>query len=139
MEELRHRIALYRGFLEDGFSVHKIEFYLQQICDSEDELSHLGSNGGTAGLTDLIRVIGLAIKKAPPNGENGRAEVSSNQWSRSPQWPRVNRGATPRKPHFFTAAAMLGPAFAKSSGVITGKNSTLALSQRKNGSAIAGM
>jgi hypothetical protein len=38
MEELRRRIALYRGFLEDGFSAHKIEFYLQRIYDSDDEL-----------------------------------------------------------------------------------------------------
>jgi hypothetical protein len=44
MEELRRRIALYRGFLEDGFSARKIEFYLQQICDSEDELARLEWN-----------------------------------------------------------------------------------------------
>ena len=41
VEELRHRIALYRGFLEDGVRPQQTEFYLVQICDSEDELAQL--------------------------------------------------------------------------------------------------
>jgi hypothetical protein len=44
IEELRRRIAFYRGFLEDGVSLHKTEFYLLQICESEDELAQLELN-----------------------------------------------------------------------------------------------
>jgi hypothetical protein len=41
VEELRQRIALYRGFLEDGSRPQQTEFYLVQICESEDELAQL--------------------------------------------------------------------------------------------------
>ena len=41
--------------------------------------------------------------------------------------------------YFFTAASMLGPAFAKSSGVIAGMNSTFALAVKNQGSARAGI
>ena len=41
VEELRHRIALYRGFLEDGSRPQQTQFYLVQICDSEDALAQL--------------------------------------------------------------------------------------------------
>ena len=41
--------------------------------------------------------------------------------------------------YFFTTASMLGLAFAKSSGVIAGTNSTLALAVRNHGSARAGI
>jgi hypothetical protein len=40
-EQLHQRIALYRGFSEDGLSTHKAEFYLSQICKLEDELEQL--------------------------------------------------------------------------------------------------
>ena len=46
VEELRQRIALYRGFLEDGSRPHQTEFYLVQICDSEDELAQLEITSG---------------------------------------------------------------------------------------------
>ena len=38
---LRQRIALYRGFLDEGSCPHQTEFYLLQICDSEEELERL--------------------------------------------------------------------------------------------------
>jgi hypothetical protein len=41
--------------------------------------------------------------------------------------------------YFFTAASMLGPALAKSSGVIAGMNSTFALPVKNQGSARAGI
>jgi hypothetical protein len=41
VEELRQRIVLYRGFLEDGSRPAQTEFYLVQICESEDELAQL--------------------------------------------------------------------------------------------------
>ena len=41
VEELRHRIELYRGFLEDGSRLKQTEFYLEQIRDSECELARL--------------------------------------------------------------------------------------------------
>jgi hypothetical protein len=40
-EELCERIALYRSFLEDGSRAQQTEFYLAQICESEDELAQL--------------------------------------------------------------------------------------------------
>jgi hypothetical protein len=40
-QQLRQRIALYRGFLDDGLYPHQTEFYLLQIYDSEDELERL--------------------------------------------------------------------------------------------------
>jgi hypothetical protein len=40
-QELRRRISLYRGFLEDAVRLDRIEFYLTQICDSEDELARI--------------------------------------------------------------------------------------------------
>ena len=46
-EELRQRIALYRGFLEGGFCIDKSEFYVGQICDAEDELARLEVNKGS--------------------------------------------------------------------------------------------
>ena len=41
VEELRQRIALYRGFLEDGSRPRQTEFYLARICESEDEMAQL--------------------------------------------------------------------------------------------------
>ena len=41
VEELRQRIALYRGFQEDGSRPQQTEFYLVQICQSEDELAQI--------------------------------------------------------------------------------------------------
>ena len=40
-EQLHQRIALYRGFSEDGLSLPKTEFYVSQICKLEDELEQL--------------------------------------------------------------------------------------------------
>jgi hypothetical protein len=45
----------------------------------------------------------------------------------------------PDQAYFFTAASMLGLAFARSSGRMAGKNSTLALAARNQGSAMAGI
>src|ERR1700733_6434986 len=53
------------------------------------------------------------------------------------EWSR--KGAIQGKAYFFTAASMLGPAFAKSSGVIAGMNSTFALAVKNHGSARAGI
>ena len=41
VDELRRRIALYRGFLEDGSRPEQTEFYLAQISESEDELAQI--------------------------------------------------------------------------------------------------
>lgn len=43
-QQLRRRIALYRGFLEEGAYPHQTEFYLSQICESQDELERLELN-----------------------------------------------------------------------------------------------
>jgi hypothetical protein len=40
-QQLRQRIALYRGFLEEGSYPHQTEFYLLQIYESEEELERL--------------------------------------------------------------------------------------------------
>jgi hypothetical protein len=40
-QQLRQRIALYRGFLDEGSYPHQTEFYLLQIYESEDELERL--------------------------------------------------------------------------------------------------
>jgi hypothetical protein len=34
-------MALYRGFLEVGAGPQQTQFYLMQICESEDELAQL--------------------------------------------------------------------------------------------------
>ena len=44
VQQLRQRIALYRGFLDEGSYPHQTEFYLLQICESEDELERLELN-----------------------------------------------------------------------------------------------
>jgi hypothetical protein len=45
VQQLRKRIALYRGFLDEGSYPHQTEFYLSQICESEYELERLERNG----------------------------------------------------------------------------------------------
>ena len=41
VQQLRQRIALYRGFLDEGAYPHQTEFYLLQIYESEEELERL--------------------------------------------------------------------------------------------------
>jgi hypothetical protein len=100
-----------------------------------------------AAITDYARwltILTVAINPTVGESRTSRCRLAADADERGAATRAYSNKATKpadyaSEPHFFTAAAMLGSAFAKSSGVITGKNSTLALSQRKNGSAIAGM
>jgi hypothetical protein len=41
VQQLRQRIALYRRFLDEGSYPHQTEFFLLQICETEEELERL--------------------------------------------------------------------------------------------------
>jgi hypothetical protein len=41
LDEIRQRIALYRGFLETGLCLEKSEFYAGKISAAEDDLARL--------------------------------------------------------------------------------------------------